>query len=66
MTSSESWEKRLERAEEFGEKKYVDTVTLANKTLERVQNEKTELEARIKELDEECDELLEKLNVSLS
>ena len=60
---SDSADRRIRRVEEVGEEKYLDTVKSANKRIDRVLEEKREVEQRAKELDEECDELLEKLNV---
>ena len=50
--------------EKFGEEKYVATVKWANETIAKSEARRKDSEERAKLLDEECDELLEKLNVS--
>ena len=57
--SRERHESQIKSVEACGERKYMYAVTNAN---ERI----VELEDRNKELDEECDELLKKLNVRLT
>ena len=54
---------RVKQMEDFGEEKYKGTVKIANQKIDRLLEEKEIAEERAKELDEECDELLEKLNV---
>jgi len=63
---SETAEKRVERAFEFGEEKYKATVKSANERIDRVLEEKRQAEEEAKELDEECDELVAKLNVTIA
>ena len=54
----------MKKIEEYGEEKYLDTVKLANKKIDCILEQKRSAEERAQELDQECNELLEKLNVT--
>ncbi|XP_076817054.1 uncharacterized protein LOC143462694 isoform X3 [Clavelina lepadiformis] len=59
------WVARLERREDLDEKKLCQTVELANAKLQNLNSIKISLEKENKELDQECNELDEKLETAV-